>query len=182
MDLDYPDNKKSTVWLKDANVPYLEAKHLGLTVVTSVVLVLIFLYTILLLLGYKLYHITGRKQFAWLNKIKPPLDSYAPYKIRTRYWTGFLLLVRCALYIVFSFNSLGGISKSLLAIIVTFTAIVVIAHAWLSIKNYFVNMIEASVYMNLIFKSAFSMADANTQVFVNTLGATVFGTMIGIIV
>ena len=186
VDLDYPDNKKSTVWLKDANVPYLETKHLFLTVVISVVLVFVFLpYTALLLLGYKLYPITGRKQFSWLNRIKPLLDSYyAPYRIQTRYWTGFLLVVRCALYIVFSFNSLGGVSKSLLAINVTFTTIVVIAHVWLSItiyKNYFVNMIEASVYMNLVFLSAFSMANANTHI-IDTLVATVFVTMIGIIV
>ena len=33
--LDYPDNKTVTVWLKDANVPFLQTWHLFLTVVTS---------------------------------------------------------------------------------------------------------------------------------------------------
>ena len=54
--LDYPQHNTRLVWLKDANVPFLGSKHLLLTVVTSLVLVFIFLpYTLLLLLGYKLY-------------------------------------------------------------------------------------------------------------------------------
>lgn len=124
MDLDYPDNKTVRVWLKDANVPYLQSGHLVLTVVTTLVLVFLFLpYTVLLLLGHKLHHFSGRKHMRWLNKLKPLLDSYyAPYKIQTRYWTGLLLLVRCALYIIFSYNSVGGTNSSLLAITVAFTA------------------------------------------------------------
>lgn len=42
-DLDYPGNETVTVWLKDANVPYLESWHLLLTVVTTLVLVFFFI-------------------------------------------------------------------------------------------------------------------------------------------
>ncbi len=189
VDLDYPNNGKSTVWLKDANVPYLETKHLFLAVVTTLILVFLFLpYTLLLLLSYKLYRFTGRKPFLWLNTIKPLLDSYyAPYNLQTRYWSGFLLLVRCALYVVFSSSSLGGTTMSLLAIAITFTVILVltIVHAWRSIKiykNIFVNIIEASVYVNLIILSAASLADANTPALVYSLVGAVFVAMIGIIV
>ena len=53
VDLEYPENEIVIVWLKDANVPYLQSWHLLLTVVTSLVLVFLFLpYTLLLLLGY----------------------------------------------------------------------------------------------------------------------------------
>ena len=41
--VDYPDNKTVTVWLKDANVLYMESKHLFLVIVTSIVLVFLFL-------------------------------------------------------------------------------------------------------------------------------------------
>ena len=182
--LEYPDNKTVTVWLKDGNVPYLESWHLLLTVVTSLVLVFLFLpYTLLLLLGYKLYRFSGRKHMHWLNRLKPLLDSYyAPYKIHTRYWTGFLLLVRCALYIVFSYNSLGGTSKSLLAIIITFTAIIVIA--WLSVKIYkrtLNNIVEASIYLNLIVLSAVTLAELESPALVHSLVGTVFITMMAII-
>ena len=33
--VDYPGGHKEEVWLKDANEPYLELRHLALTVVTS---------------------------------------------------------------------------------------------------------------------------------------------------
>ena len=154
--LDYPDGEIMTIWLRDANVPYLKSGHLLLTVVTSIVFIFFFLpYTLFLLLGYKLYR---WKQFRWLmNKIKPLLDSYyGPYNKHTRYWTGFLLLVRCALYIIFSFNSLGATITDK-GIIVAFTSIIVIA--WLSVKIYksfYVNAIEASVYLNLIVLSVFT--------------------------
>jgi len=57
--------------------------------------------------------------FRWINNptVKAFLDAYhAPYKIKYRYWTGMLLLLRCALYLVLSFNTLGDLSVNLLAI------------------------------------------------------------------
>ena len=121
---------------------------------TLLVLVLVFLpYTFFLLLGPLLYRLPDRKCYRWLLiNIKPLLDSYyAPYKQKTRYWTGFLLLLRCALYAVFSYNSIGGTKYSLLAINVTFYAMGSIV--WLSkgIYEYFyVDVLEVSVYLNLI--------------------------------
>ena len=54
--LDYPGGEKVTVWLKDGNSLYLQSHDLGLTVITTLMLVCLFLpYTFLLLLGYKLY-------------------------------------------------------------------------------------------------------------------------------
>ena len=184
VELDYPSNKTATVWLKDANVPYLKSKHLILTVITSLVLVVLLLpYTLFLLLGHKLYHFSGRKYFCWLIKIKPLLDAYyAPYEDHTRYWTGLLLLARCLLYIIFSFNSLGGTAKSHLAIIITFTAVLILA--WLSTRIYksrYTNIIEATIYLNLITLSATTLADVNSPSFVYTLVAVVFCTTLGII-
>ncbi len=185
VDLDYPNDKKVTVWLKDANVPYLHSKHLVLAVVTSLVLVFFFLpYTFLLLIGHKLYGFTRKKGLRWLNRIKPLLDSYyAPYKLHTRYWTGLLLLVRCALYIVFSFNSLGASTESLLAINIVFTTLVIIA--WLSVQIYesfLSNIIEASVYLNLIILSTATLAGANTTPLANSLISVVFVTTTGVTV
>jgi hypothetical protein len=178
--LQYPGGKTVAVWLRDANVSYLESKHLLLTVVTTLALIFIFLpYTILLLVGYKLYRFSGRKYYRWLNRLKPLLDSYyAPYNKHTRYWTGFLLLIRCALYIVFSLDSLGATNTDN-SIIATFTVIIVIA--WLSVKIYksfYANAIEASVYLNLIILAVFSPS----QVLVHLLVAVVFTTAIGITV
>ena len=180
--LDYPQHNTRLVWLKDGNVVFLGSGHLLLTVVTSLVLVFIFLpYTLLLLLGYKLYGFSGRKGLRWLNRLKPLLDSYyAPYNTHTRYWTGFLLFVRCVLYSVFS---LGDTHKSHLSIIITFTALVGVV--WTSSKVYIsriANIVEVSVYLNLIVLSAVSSNNMVSAKLFNTLVALVFVTMLGIII
>ena len=153
---------------------------------TSLILVFIFLpYTLLLLLGYKLYSLSGRKHFNWITKMKPLLDSYyAPYKPHTRYWTGFLLLVRCVLYIVFSFNPLGGTHKSLLAIVITFSAIGLSSGYLFSGKLYtklHTSLIETSIYLNLIVLSAITLAGLNSAPLVHSLVGIVFATTMGII-
>ena len=189
--LEYPDNKIVTVWLKDGNLRYLSlwSGHLILAVITSLIFVFLFLpYTLLLLLGYKLYRFSGRKHMRWLNRLKPLLDSYyAPYKIHTRYWTGFLLLVRCALYIVFS---LGDANKNLLAIIITFF-VIVLAYALIPGRIYtrnYTNIIETLVYSNLIILSAITFAvrpGVNSRFLVAlaySLVGMVFVIMMGIIV
>ena len=154
----YPHEKKVAVWLKDGNLPFLDSKHLYLSLFTLLVSVFFFLpYTLFLLLGHLLYRLPYRKYYNWLlMKIKPLLDSYyAPYKVKTRYWTGFFLLFRCVLYILFSFNSLGGTSYSLLAIIIAFSGVGTIT--WLAkgiYRHFYMDVIEVSIYMNLITLSA----------------------------
>ena len=182
--LNYPNNRTVYVWLKDANVPYLKSWHLFLTVVTTLFVVLLFLpYTFLLLFGYKLYRFSGHKYFHWLNRIKPLLDSYyAPYRKNTRYWTGLLLLIRWGLYTVFA---LCNVQWKLLTVSVALSSLLVIA--WLSFKIYtsfYVNAIEATVYLNLlVLASACSndIAHSHAAVVVNWLVGTVFFTMICII-
>ena len=118
-------------------------------------------------------------------KMKPLLDSYyAPYQKHTRYWIGFLLFLHCGLYIVFSFNSIGGSKNSLLAAITTAYTAVIIVIAWLSVKiykNFYVNVIEATVYLDLIILSAATFNEANSPALVYTLVGFVFTVMIGII-
>lgn len=174
VDLDYPNEETVRVWLKDGNILYLGPQHLSLVVVTSLVLVFLFLpYTLLLLLGHRLYPFTGRKWFFWFSRIKPLLESYyAPHKPRTRYWTGFLLLVRCALYIVFSFNSLGGTKKSLLAIVLAFTVLAILGSGRIY-KSTITNVVEMFVYFNLVFLSAATLAEYTCPALVYCLVGTV---------
>ena len=179
--LDYPEDEVITRWFKDANVHYLHTKHLALSVVTSLVLVFIFLpYTLLLLLGYKLYRFSDRRLFRWLNRLKPLLDSYyAPYNKHTRYWTGFLLLVRCALYGTFSF----GETRSLLAICVTFTLILAY-ECLLPGKVYsksYNNILEIITYSNLIILATTTSAGVSSAALVYSLVGIVFSIMMGVI-
>ena len=180
--LDYPGNENVIVWLKCGNIPYFDPLQLLLTVVTTLVLVFLFLpYTLLLLLGYKLYHFTDRRFMKWLNRLKPLMDSYyAPYKSHTRYWTGFLLLVRCSLYVTFTFNCR---TLSNTAVIVTFAAIVSLS--WISGRIYIklhTNVLEAATYLNLIVLSAITLAGCNSPALVYSLVGAVFATVVGIII
>ncbi len=153
----YPQNKMVNVWLKDGNVPYMESWHLLIAVVTSLILIFLFLpYTILLLFGYKLYYFSDRKYLHWINNLKPLLDSYyAPYKIHTRYWTGFFLLIRCAPYIVILL--FGDEDKSALAITITFVSTGFALGLIRIYSSLYVNLIELSIYLNLIVLSVFTI-------------------------
>ena len=79
------------------------------------------------------------------------LDSYhAPYKLKHRYWTGLLLLLRCALFLIFAFNVTGDDSINLLAIsstaLGTSTAFGLIGMVY---KCWYLNALELSFILNL---------------------------------
>ena len=186
--LSYPDYKFETVWLKDGNLLFLQSKHLTLSIITLLVVIFIFLpYTFFLLLGHLLYRLPYRRYYHWLLfRIKPLLDSYyAPYKMKTRFWTGFLLLIRCALYSIFSFNSLGGVRHSLLAINIAFSALGSLTWLMKGIYQHrYIDAIEISVYLNLIIlsTSAATLSESNKEIVTYILVTIVFITTLGIVV
>ena len=151
--LEYPGNTTKVVWLYDGNVPYFQsASHIVLGTFAIAIWLFLFLpYTLLLLCGHWLQAYSDRWIFSWLNKIKPFLDAYhAPFKKDSRYWTGFILLVRCALFLTFAFNVLGNTSINLLAI--TSTAAGLAALAWVRNRIYedvFNDFLEAAFLLNL---------------------------------
>ena len=178
--LSYPRHKM-TVWLKDGNLPYMQSWHLLLAVATSIVLVFLFLpYTLLLLVGYKLYPLSNNKFFRWMYKFKPFLDSYyAPYKKSTRFWTGSLLLVRCVLYISFSFHQR---MVSSLVLITTFTALILLGWSlkWVYERLHII-VIEFSIYFNIVALSVATLVHINSAPLAFSLIGLVFVTTLGII-
>ena len=104
------------VWIYNTNVPLM--RYIPLALVALLFLLFLFLmYTLLLLLGQWLQH---KSKFCLLSGIKNPklkaiLDTYhAPYKPKHRLWTGLFLVVHCALFIIFAFNTSGDDSVNLL--------------------------------------------------------------------
>ena len=79
------------------------------------------------------------------------LDSYhAPYKLKHRYWTGLLLLLRCALFLVFAFNVTGDDSINLL--VISSTALgtaVAFGLIGMVYKCWYLNALELSFILNL---------------------------------
>ena len=79
------------------------------------------------------------------------MDAYhAPYKIKHRYWTGLMLLVRCVLFLTFSFNVLGDPNINLLAIN-TVIVLVIVPAAYLKVySNKALTFLELSFMINLV--------------------------------
>ena len=151
--LHYP-NESQVVWLNDANIRYLEGKHIPLFVVGLLVFVLLFLpYTLLLLFGQWLLVGSNKKILFWMNntKLKAFFDSYhSPYEEKHRYWTGLLLVVRFVLLLVFGTNVFGEESENLLAI--SAASFGLLAWLWMIgtvYKNWYLGALEASFVLNL---------------------------------
>ena len=152
--LEYPAYNRS-VWLYDANIDYLESKHIPLFLVAVLIFVLLFLpYTLLLLFGQWLQAISHLRLFSWVNnaRLKPFMDAYhAPYKAKHRYWPGLLLALRFVLLLVFALNPQEDPSISLLSILVG-TGILIV-WAWVSggvYRNWCLDALESSFALNLI--------------------------------
>ena len=149
--LHYP-HKNVMVWIHDANVSLV--KYVPLALVALLSLLFLFLpYTLLLLLGQWLQTKSHLHLLSWVKspKLKAILDAYhAPYKPKHRYWTGLLLLVRCALFLVFAFNISSNDSVNLLVICsATFGIIVGFALSGMVYKSWCLNALELSFILNL---------------------------------
>lgn len=148
--LEYPRGRTERVWYADPNVPFFQGKHLALSIFAILVIVLFILpYIFLLTFGYHLQAFSGQKGFTWFNNFTPLLDAYyAPFKKRTRYWTGFLLFVRSGIFL--GFVTIVDSNVTLVGVTALFTGIAIIP--WLSqrvYKKFYVDALEASYILNL---------------------------------
>ena len=158
------DNPTPTMhlkWLYDANISFLEGKHIALFSIALLFLIFFILpYTLLLVFGQCLQAKSNLKIFSWVNRptFKYFLDNYhAPYQNSHRYWTGLMLLVRIVLLIAFACDVPNDPSQYMLAII---TVVVCVQSWWLILgvsgvyKRQWVGILDASFVLNLIIVSA----------------------------
>ena len=155
--LTYPDGYVRRVWLCDGNMDFLKGRHIPLFIVALLFLILVSSpLTATLLCIIWLQKISHIKILVWIAKLQPLFDAYTgPYKIKHRYWTGLLLLVRVCLFFVFSLNTLDDPIINLLAIVICMFSL----FAYLSIiggvyKLWWINLIETVFIMNLGILSA----------------------------
>ena len=156
--LEYPNGETKIVWLYDASVDFLSGKHIVLFITALVVLLALSVPFTTILLFVQL--IQTHSHYCVLRfcvpRVKPLIDAFTgPYKDRHRYWTGLLLLVRVALFIVFSSNVSGDPAVNLLAIIVTVTYLLFHVSLFGKIyKKWYLTALEYSFLFNLIILSA----------------------------
>lgn len=160
--LDTPTGFRA-VWVYDGNMDYFAStRHVVLAMVAIVALIVLFLpYSLLLMFGWKLQSHSNRRLFSWISKLKPFMDTiYGPFRPEMRYWTGLLLVIRCALLLTFAFNGLSPsvqstTSTNLLAVTAIFTALAVLA--WLCGRIYntlYMDVLEAASILNTIMFAA----------------------------
>ena len=155
--LDYPDGSHKVVWLPDATVEYLKGKHIFLFILAIVVFLTGTFFTLILLFWQCLIRFQNKVIFRWTRyqKLRLFLEPYhAPYDFKHRYWTGLLLLVRSALYLVISVSHNPNINTLVVAISMMFLLLIlpkicysVSGHLY---RNFILNLLELVVYMNLV--------------------------------
>ena len=156
--LQYPNNNSRIVWWYDPSVPF--PKLIPFILVALIFLVLLlFPYTLLLLLGQWLWIKTKRRPLSCWRKyprlklrLKTILDPYyAPYKSECRFWTGLFLVLRFFLFLVCAFNVSGDKnSVNLLAIsIIVIASFVVFGLSGRVYKSWCLNALELSFLLNL---------------------------------
>ena len=191
--LEYPNNLNVAVWLYDGNIGYLSNKHTPLFIGALVCLVVLFLpYTLFLIFSQWLRSKSGQCRILfWVNhyRVLPFLDAYhAPYTDKHRYWTGLMLLVRCALFLLFAFNALGDPSVNLLAIS-SVAVILLIVYAQLGnriYKTWYLNTLELSFIVNLCILAIATFyirsTGGNQNAVTFTSISVAFATFIGIVI
>ena len=116
-----------------------------------------------------------------MKKLKPLFDAYTgPYKDRYRFWTGFLLIVRTILFVIFT---LGNPALNLAAISVTSTCLAftpaVYKKTWLTLLEYSL-LLNLSAVSVATFYCRYTQFSCNHTVVVYISVGTAFITFVGI--
>lgn len=158
--LNYPDGTRRAFWLPDANIYYFSSKHILLLLGAMVIVVVGVIYTLLLFSWQWILKLNDRSRLCmkWIRnpKFNAFMDAYhAPYHFKYRYWTGLLLLIRVALYLVASVlqNFFADARINLIFTTVIVSGIFVFrGYFKISVlyKNSLVDILELTSYFNII--------------------------------
>ena len=188
--IQYPDNSKRYVWLYDGNVEYLIGKHIPLFMAgLAFLLVMTLPYTLALLLIRHIRRIATPRYrlLRWIVRLLPLFDAYtAPYEPRYQFWTGFVLLVRSILFLVFAFNYISDPALNLMAIVISSLLVFTLVWGLGGIyKKRSLNILESSFILNLGTVSAILLYTGFSQSASHFVGYTstgiAFATFVGII-
>ena len=187
--IQYPDNSKRYVWLYDGNVDYFTGKQIPLFTAGLASLFFMSLpYTLaLLFICYVRRVATPRyRLLRWIVRLLPLFDAYtAPYKPRYQFWTGFLLLVRNILFLVFASNYSNDPALNLMAIAIASLFVFTVTWSFRAVyKQWPLDVLESSFILNLGSVSIivlYTGVSQSASVVVYTSTGIAFTTFVGII-
>ena len=186
--LKYPNGKKTSVWLPDANIDYLRGKHIPLFLFALLVLTVAIVYIVFLLFWQWIVSVPKSKVTRWVRntKLLAFMDAHhAAFKGKHRYWPGLLLLISMVQYFISAFNVNGNPEVNLYSIIVLVTAINIYRSIVRGVYNKRLqDCLETVIHFNLILFAVSTTyvldTDGNQTVLVNILLSVLFVTFIGI--
>ena len=152
--LEYPDSSREMLWLPDATVKYLSAKHIPLFISAVVILLAGLIYTALLFSWQCLLHLPKWKIFKWSRnpRIQTFVETYhAPHTPKHRYWTGLLLIARVILHFVASTNVSNDPTVTLISISIVIVFLIFLKGFTMTkvYKNWSVDVLETFLFLNI---------------------------------
>ncbi len=176
------------VWTYDSNIEYLKGKHVPLFAVTLVLLIFLFLPYILLLTFGQCVNSTPVRTRCVLRCIRSSafisiMDAYqAPYTKKHRYWTGLMLLTRCALFLGFvaSYNDDENSYITVLVLTAVYIFTLKMTCAMKVDKNKYMNILEVCFLVNLLIISAtlYSSRDSRSGTICKCTSASISVSMV----
>lgn len=168
------------VWLYDGSVPFMDSKHLALSIASLILLTFFIIpFTSLLLFEYPLLRSKIGRVMAKLRLHSFIAIYQNPYKFPFRWWTGIALVARALFVFAFQFNILGNLRLNLL--IIVSLGILVLGSMWnfgtfyhnrvcmLLETFYIVNMVLLAGWSEYVAKSSHSTRNQHivTYIFVS---------------
>ena len=138
-----------TVWRSDPNLLYLTGIHIFLSILSIILLIVLIPIPFLLLFPTLIFKVPK------LAKLKPLLDAFvAPFGTNRRFWLGFRLLFRLALFCI----AYLGTEKAQLVIITVLLAVLMVVQAYLKpFSTPGRNVLDLSFVLNLTLLSIVSL-------------------------
>ena len=164
-----PEGYRVVVWYSDAKVAYWSRDHLIIVIPALTLFIFALLCTLLLFISPLIERYCSKYKCCrcWVLKLKPLFDAYnGPYNDRYRSWTGFLLLIRCALVLIFANASATNQNMAIIALIVVTGFLLSIFGVMNGLYQKKINnYLESFFLLNLMFLAAVSLSSSAHQLY-----------------
>ena len=175
-------------WAMDGNIPYFNPRrHLVAFVIATVFACLLLPFAISLLCISRLFSLSNYcAAFSWIDKLKPFFDTYTgPFKDKTRFWTGLLLLVRVFLLVVRVLDFHYDVIPYYIIIFICLSLSLTMAAFGGVYKMHCLNLLEHFFIWNMaiifLVHTYIGGVEINRSVLCHTLVSSVFIVFLGII-
>ena len=175
-------------WAMDGNIPYFNPqRHLVAFVIATVFACLLLPFAISLLCISRLFSLSNYcAAFSWIDKLKPFFDTYTgPFKDKTRFWTGLLLLVRVFLLVVRVLDFHYDVIPYYIIIFVCLSLSLTMAAFGGVYKRHCLNLLEHFFIWNMaiifLVHTYIGGVEVNRSVLCHTLVSSAFIVFLGII-